>query len=102
MKTETHVDRKGASWDAFLKRYRLKNIDGNANSYRVLSQTGQTYVVTNETCLDECSSMFFRWNCTCPARKRCRHIDAVVNMRWAEAAAAMDYDGMDVMEREEF
>lgn len=98
---ETHADRSGASWEEFLKRYRLKNIDETGGNYRVLSQTGQTYVVANKTCLDECGSMFFRWNCTCPARKQCRHIDAVINMRWAEAIAAEDYDGMDVMEKEE-
>lgn len=96
----TRSDRHGPSWDAFLMRYRITGIEGDASPYRVRSVSGKTYTVETHTRLDE-NGALFAWRCNCAARKRCRHIDAIVNMRWAEAQAAEDYDLMDVMEREE-
>ena len=73
------------------------------DGYDVDSTSGKTYHVHSTAHIERGSgSMFFRWHCTCPARRRCRHIDAVVQARWQEAAADGDYDGMNVMDREEF
>ena len=83
-----------------LGDHRLTNITGN-DPYTVESQSGHSYIVDLTWELDRDSgSEFAIWHCTCPARKTCRHIEAVVDMRWAEAGALEDYDGMDVMERE--
>jgi len=92
--------RTGESWERFLADYRLSGIDGEGSPYHVHSMSGRTYEVTLTTHLDAGDSMYFRWHCGCPAKKQCRHIDAVEQMRWNEAAAMRDYDGMDVMERE--
>ena len=84
----------------FLGERRLISITGN-DPYTVESQSGHAYIVDLTWEIDRDSgSEFARWHCTCPARKTCRHIDAVVDMRWAEAAALADYDGMDAMEQE--
>ena len=47
------------------------------NRWSVLSDSGNTYTVRLRTCLDEMGSMYFRWQCTCPARGHCKHITAV-------------------------
>ena len=84
----------------FLSARRLTSITGNS-PYTVGSQSGQIYAVDLTWQTDRYSgSMEGTWHCSCPARDACRHIAAVVDMRWAEAAAANDYNGMDVMERE--
>jgi len=99
--TETDP-RTGESWEKLLAEYRLNDIrERDDDGYDVESVSGNTYRVMSHTRLDEMGSMYFTWSCTCPARKRCRHIDAVQQMRWAEAAASEDYDGMDIMEREQ-
>jgi uncharacterized Zn finger protein len=84
----------------FLDDRRLTSITGNG-PYAVDSQSGQSYTVSLTSSIDR-YDVFPRatWHCTCPARKSCRHIDAVVDTRWAEANAAGDYDAMDAMERE--
>ncbi len=89
--------RHGANWDAFLKQYRLAGIDGDSYPYTVRSLSGKTYSVDSKTKLDEMGSMYFKLTCTCPARGHCRHIEAVENMRYAEA----DGEDMEVIERAE-
>ena len=84
----------------FLGGRRLMSITGGS-PYTVESQSGQSYAVDLTWHTDRYSqSMCGIWHCSCPARKTCRHIDAVVDMRWAEAKATDDYDVMDAMERE--
>ncbi len=96
------TQRTGENWQAFLKRYRITGIEDIGNDiYRVSSVSGHTYSVQIHTNVSrEDGGIYFTWSCDCPSRKRCRHIEAVVQMRWAEAAAEGDYDGMDIMERE--
>jgi uncharacterized Zn finger protein len=97
------TERSGQSWDDFCKKYRVTDIAGpdDKGAYKVTSESGKTYTVRSRTRLDDMGSMFFEWSCDCPARGTCRHIDAVTAMRWAEAAASEDFDGMDIMERED-
>ena len=65
-------------------------------------ETGKSYIVSQHDRIDrESGSLYYIWKCTCSARKSCRHIDKVVEGRWADAQADADYDGMDLMEREE-
>ena len=100
--TTSALERSGESWEALMRRHRIRNItDRGAGRYDVESTSGHTYRVECYTPRNPEAALFC-WRCDCPARKTCRHIEAVVNMRWAEAAADEDYDGMDVMEREEF
>ena len=85
----------------FLGSRRLTSITGES-PYMVGSQSGQSYAVDLTWHINrDTGSMYGTWHCSCQAREVCRHITAVVDMRWAEAAAANDYDGMDAMEREE-
>ena len=87
--------RTGPGWDTFLARYRLTGIaDANGNRWTVRSASGSAYAVRRRMCMDECGSYYDRWECDCPARKRCRHIDAVEAMLAAEALAAEDWDAM--------
>lgn len=87
---------------AFLDSRRLTSITGDS-PYAVLSHSGQSYIVSLKWRIDrDDGSVIAMWDCNCLARKSCRHIDAVVDMRWAEAGAAGDYDAMDAMERETF
>ncbi len=99
--SENKLQRTGPSWDALLKQFRIRGIVDSGDGYDVESTSGSTYHVHNEPRIDRSSgSMYFTWHCDCPARKRCRHVDAVVQMRWAEAQADGDFDAMDIMERE--
>lgn len=91
--------RSGESWDEFLTNYKITGITATNSGWEVRSQSGNTYTVTERTQIDEMGSMYFTIDCTCPARGRCRHIDAVEQMRVAEAAAAGDYDALDKLER---
>ncbi len=85
-----------------LAKHRLKAIRREDDYWEVDSESGSTYEVRSVTCIDrEVGSMYFQWRCSCPARRRCRHIDAVEQLNWDEAVAADDYDGMDVLERYE-
>jgi len=94
--------RTGASWETFLATFRISGITESGDGYDVKSTSGHTYHVHDEPRTDRYSgSTYFVWHCNCSARKRCRHIDAVVQMRWAEAAADEDYEAMDMMEWEE-
>jgi len=70
-----------------LEKFRIKAITPNGNGYDVESNSGNTYHVKSRTRLDSMGSMFFAWECNCPARKRCRHIDAIEQYRWEEAGA---------------
>ena len=100
--TENQTTRSGAEWDAFLAKYRIRGIVEGGDGYDVESTSGHTYHVHSDVRVSrDDGGVSFTWHCTCPARKTCRHITAVVQLRWAEAAAVGDYDGMDVMEREE-
>ena len=83
----------------FLNSRRLTSITGDM-PYIVESQSGKSYTASLRTRMDNLGSMYATWYCTCPARKGCHHIMAVVDMRWAEAKADEDYDAMDFMERE--
>jgi hypothetical protein len=97
--------RTGDSWANFLARYKLKNICDEGNGWRVESASGSTYHVASKTFLDEMGCMEFRMTCDCPARKQCRHISAVMDMRHAEelaAAADGDPDGIEMLERTQF
>jgi hypothetical protein len=106
-KTETRTDSPNRMTDPgfleFLGSRRLTSIIGD-DPYTVGSESGQTYHVSLHWRSDRYTvgSLSAFWRCNCAAHKTCRHIDAVVDMRWAEAAAADDYDGMDIMELEEF
>lgn len=82
-----------------LQRYQLRAIRVVGRHWEVDSDSGNTYEVRSVTKLDGCGSMYFQWTCSCPARRRCRHIDAVEQLQWEDAAAEGDYDGMDVLER---
>ena len=100
--TQTAADnRQGPDWTELMRRYRLRNIvDADDGSYEVESASGQTYRVRTRTRLTRRGSMYFTQECNCPARKRCRHIDAVCAMRYAEAIVAHDYDMLEMIERE--
>lgn len=84
-----------------LRRHRLRSVtDAAGGGFKVESESGSTYAVRCVTKIARDSgSMYFQWECTCPARRRCRHIDACEQIQYAEAAASGDYDGMDVIER---
>ena len=80
------------------------SIEGDG-PWRVLSSSGQEYTVDSKTKLDERGSMYFTWHCTCSARKRCHHIDAVEEMRRSveaeQATETGDYDGLNLLDRYE-
>jgi len=95
------TSRTGENWQAFLAEFRILDITDSGGVYQVKSASGHTYTVRIHTKIDrDCGSMYFTWSCDCPARKTCRHIEAVRQMRWAESAAEENSDGMDIMERE--
>lgn len=100
METNRNPNRTGENWDAFMAQFKLRDIiDAPGGGWTVQSASGSTYHVASKPCLDEMGSMYFRWTCSCPARGRCRHIDAVEQMRHAEEAAEGDTDGLDLLER---
>ena len=96
----------GPEWEEFLHKYRLTAITDALDGWDVLSDSGATYRVTSHTSIDRnTGSMVCTLHCTCAARKRCRHIDAVMDMRYAEELAAArngDTDGMEIIERTEY
>jgi hypothetical protein len=97
---ETALERSGDSWNGLLKRYRITEIVDESGGWAITSKSGNTYHVKSTAYIDrESGSMGFRMSCTCPARKRCRHIDAVMDMRHAEAMAAEDCDATEIIER---
>ena len=92
---------------AFLDDHRLRGIRGDNPPYTVESQSGQSYTVSLTSSIGGYDILTrSTWNCTCPSRRTCRHIMAVVDMRWAEIAVAEDrgsiawQDAIDDMERE--
>jgi hypothetical protein len=94
--------RTGTEWMTFLAKYRIRNITDAADGWTINSQSGAVYHVTRtmHSTRDD-GGYSFRFNCNCPARKRCRHIDAVEQMLHAEAhadIAAGDDGGIDDME----
>ena len=92
--------RSGDAWDKLLGDYRLKDIVDIDGGWRVESASGKVYTVSRKAGIDRDSGgMFFVWRCDCPARKRCRHCDAVEQMLYAEAIAHEDYDGLEIIER---
>ena len=94
--------RKGESWEAFLQRYRIRGIEGEGLPCTVVSESGGRYTVDRTADVDRYDGgMIFRWRCNCPAKKRCRHIDAVENALHAEAIAREDYDALEIIERGE-
>jgi hypothetical protein len=85
-----------------LDTYRLRDIRVTDAGWDVDSKSGNTYEVRSVTRRDRTvGGVYFQWRCSCPARRRCRHIDAVEQLNWEEAAAEGDYDRMDMMERYE-
>ncbi len=91
------------AWESqLLRRYRVRaihsaDVDGPCLPARVESESGNTYTVDREARIARDSgSMYFRWTCTCPARKTCRHIDAVSEWLYPQG---VDYDDVEVMER---
>lgn len=95
--------RSGASWDGLLARHRLVGICDSRDGWTVQSASGGTYHVRSIMGVDRESGAYtFRMTCDCPARKQCRHIDAVMDMRHAEELAAArcgDPDGIEIIER---
>ena len=61
--------------------------------WEVASPSGATYEVRVRTKMDECGSLYFTTDCTCPARAQCVHIEAVDRVRY------FDKDSVHVMER---
>jgi len=93
--------RSGESWNALLKQYRIKNIKDDP---RDGWNSGKIYHVRSIMFVHRDGGFGFRMTCNCAARKRCRHIDAVEQMRYAEervAAQNGDTDGMEILERTE-
>lgn len=95
--------RNTESFRALLRESHLRSItDRDDGGYDVASESGNTYRVWRVTLHDEGGSMYFTWQCSCPARKKCRHIDAVKRVDYAEALAAAqcgDEDGIEIVER---
>ena len=95
--------RSGPGWDALMAKYRLVAIEDVDKGWTVRSQSGSTYMVRQTWSIGKWDgSLIGKWTCSCPARKRCRHIDAVEAMLYAEARAeadARDSQGLDVLER---
>ena len=92
--------------DAILEHYRLRAVRRTATGgWSVDSKSGNTYLIRTTTHIDrESGSMFFRTHCTCPARRTCRHISAILDIRHNEALSegmAGDSTAMDILEREE-
>lgn len=67
-----------------LKKYRIKSITEIDDEFEVVSNSGSTYIVKSITKLDEMGSMYFKYECNCPAWKRCRHINAVEQYQYEE------------------
>jgi len=87
------------SFQSLLKTHRLRSLTGRAaNGFSVVSESGSTYTVTLVESLDSMGSLRFRWRCSCPARGRCRHIDACEQVEHAEAAADGDIDRLEMIE----
>lgn len=88
-------------WQEFLKNYHIQDIRCiEGVGYDVVSNSGNTYRVTSKMQVSrDTGSYYFTMNCNCPARKRCRHIDAVEQMRYAEALVNQDNDEMAILER---
>lgn len=80
-------------------KIRACTVTQHDGGYTVKSPSGNTYEVAVQTRLDGMGSMYFRRSCSCPARRRCVHVDAVEQYQWAEAADADDFDGMTVLDR---
>ena len=87
--------REGDSWQAFLVEFRLRGIvDAGNDAWTIHSASGAEYTVCRTTKMDQCGSYYQSWMCSCPSRKRCRHIDAVESMLAAELEALGDYDAL--------
>lgn len=98
------VRESSAGFRAILTQYRLRNIrNAVGGGYEVESESGNTYRVERRSWIDRASgSLGFSWRCNCAARKRCRHIDAVERVDYAEALADAqggDSSGIDIVER---
>ena len=91
------------SYNGLLKKYKILGItDGEEGrgGWYVNSVSGNRYYVNRQMRMDKYTgSLFFTWNCDCPARKRCRHIDAVEDIEYAETMSHEDYDGVEMLER---
>lgn len=97
---ETTTQRCGANWDQFCKKYRIRGIRDVGAGWEVASTSGSTYTVTDHGRVDrETGCLYAVMRCDCPARGKCRHIDAVVDMRYAEAATDGDYDAIERLDR---
>jgi hypothetical protein len=87
-------------WQQFLKRFRIQDISHRAGDYDVISNSGKTYRVVSKMGVSRDSgSYYFTMSCNCPAWKRCRHIEAVEQMRYAEALVNHDSDMLEIIER---
>ena len=78
-------------------------VEPRDQGWDVNSPSGHTYHVRLITKIGKYDgSMYFNWDCDCPARGVCVHIEAVERYRMAQelgAAEHGDYDGLDLMER---
>ena len=87
-------------WQQFLKRFRIRDICRCDDGYDVISNSGKTYRVVSKMGVSRDSgSYYFTMSCNCPAWKRCRHIEAVEQMRYAEALVNRDSDMLEIIER---
>ena len=98
--------RTGARWNQLMAKYRIHNIADapDGNGWLVESTSGHTYRVSRRVSHNPNASDFY-WACDCPARKRCRHIEATADMLYAEIHAAIAggdgqaIDDMEIFER---
>lgn len=91
-----------------MAHYRLHNIRDaeDGDGWTINSRSGATYLVTREMRHNRYEYGYsFRFHCTCPARKRCRHTNAVEAMLHAEIHSAIEagddggIDDMEILER---
>ena len=57
----------------------------NGNFKVTSGASGKSYIVTIKSKIDNCGSMYFTRECSCPARKHCHHLDSVEQFQWDEA-----------------
>jgi len=84
---------------SLLKTHRIRSLTGQAaGGFTVVSESGSTYRVNLDTVMDNMGSIRMQWKCSCPARGRCRHIDACEQVEHAEAAADRAIDRLETIE----
>ena len=97
---DNQADREqNSTFQSLLKTHRLRSLTGRASGgFAVVSESGSTYRVKLDTVMDSMGSIRMQWKCSCPARGRCRHIDACEQVEHAEAASYRDIDRLEMIE----